>query len=249
MKKVVTNKGMKNSLEIQNLSVKAGDSIILDDISLCIKEGERHVLLGPNGSGKSSLLSTIMGLPSYKIISGKIIYDGKDIQSLRIDERAQRGIGMTFQRPPSLEGVSLKDLFSVLKAESIYNIESSNLDLKNFEQRQINMGFSGGEIKRWEVLKLFLQDPKFLLIDEPESGVDLEHIAAVGKSIDRLLNTPKNGISRSALIITHTGFILDYIEADYAHMMIDGKIELSGKPNQLLKYIKENGYKVSKKIV
>ncbi|PIF04017.1 MAG: ABC transporter ATP-binding protein [Arcobacter sp.] len=238
----------KNSLEIRNLSVKVGDNTILDDISLSIEEGEHHILFGPNGSGKSSLLSTIMGLPPYEIISGKIIYNGEDIQTLGIDERAKKGIGMTFQRPPSLEGVTLKDLSSVLESETTYNIESSNLDLKNFEQRQINMGFSGGEIKRWEVLKLFLQDPKVLLFDEPESGVDLQHIAAVGKSIERLLDSPKNGIKRSALIITHTGFILDYIKADYAHMMIDGKIEFSGKPAKLLKRIKENGYNVSKEL-
>ncbi len=238
----------KNALEIKKLSVKVEDNTILKDINLSIKEGECHVLFGPNGSGKSSLLSTIMGLAPYVIESGEIIYKGELIQNLSIDKRAQKGIGMTFQRPPSLEGVTLKELSSVLNTEAIYNKEASNLDLRDFEQRQINMGFSGGEIKRWEVLKLFLQDPQFLLFDEPESGVDLEHIAAVGKAIERLLDSPKGETPRSALIITHTGFILDYITADYAHMMIDGKIEFSGKPAELFQYIKQNGYTVSKEL-
>lgn len=232
----------KSGLKIENLSVMVGDETILHNIDLSIKEGELHVLFGPNGSGKSSLLSTIMGMPPYQVTGGQIFYDGEAIQDLPIDRRAEKGIGMTFQRPPSLDGVSLRDLYSSLRAEDVFSEEAQKLDLKDFEHRQINVGFSGGEIKRWEILKLFLQDPQLLLFDEPESGVDLEHIAAVGNAINRLLQTPKNGKARSALIITHTGFILDYIKADHGHMMVNGEIKFSGDPQPLFERIKQQGY-------
>lgn len=235
----MSNKG----LEIKKLSVNIGHKSILRHVDLSIQEGELHVLLGPNGSGKSSLLSSIMGLAPFQVVSGDILYEGHSIVDWPIDQRANKGIGMTFQRPPSLDGVSLQDLSKFLKTEATFSSEANQLDLNGFEERQINVGFSGGEIKRWEVLKLFLQDPSLLLFDEPESGVDLEHIAAVGNAISRLMKKPKNGKKRSALIITHTGLILNYLKADCAHLMMDGEIKVSGDPEELFQDIKLKGYK------
>ncbi len=232
-----------NILEVRDLDVDAGDVAILRDIDLLVAEGELHVLLGPNGSGKSSLLAALMGLPPYHVVRGEIRFRGNRIDQLPIDQRARLGLGMAFQRPPSLDGVTVGDFREALDAASNFKQESSALDLEGFANRHINVGFSGGEIKRWEVLKLFLQSPQFLLFDEPESGVDLEHIAAVGDAINRLLRTPgSSGEARSALIITHTGFILDYVQADLGHVMIDGRIVTSGDPRELFKNIQRNGY-------
>lgn len=231
-------------LQVQDLSVSVGTQRILSGINLSIKPGEVHVLFGPNGSGKSSLLCALMGLPPYQVDSGTIRYSGKDIQTLPIDERARMGIGMTFQRPPALDGVSLADLYATLATQAHYTTQAKALDLGDFSQRDINVGFSGGEIKRWEILKLILQDPQLLLFDEPESGVDLEHIAAVGKAIERLLQTPRAGVARSALIITHTGFILDYVQAHRGHMLVNGVLQFSEDPDTLFARIKREGYQI-----
>nr|WP_269751250.1 ATP-binding cassette domain-containing protein [Acuticoccus mangrovi] len=213
-------------------------------VDLEIGAGEVHVLFGPNGSGKSTLLSAIMGLPPYVVSAGEIRLGGERIDGLAIDERARRGIGMAFQRPPAIDGVTVEDFSQTLGSADILHREAASLDLADFAARHINVGFSGGEVKRWEVFKLFLQDPRLLLFDEPESGVDLEHISAVGDAINRLMRTPNRaGEARSALIITHTGFILDYIEADVGHVMIDGHIVRSGEPRALFESIQKHGYK------
>ncbi|MGE4324647.1 MAG: ABC transporter ATP-binding protein [Pseudodonghicola sp.] len=232
-------------LEIVNVSVSAGGQPVLHGIDLTIPPGEMHVLLGPNGSGKSSLLGAIMGLPAFEVTAGEIRFDGTRIERLAPDARAALGLGMAFQRPPSLDGVTLEAFSAALHANGALAKEAEALDMAGFMGREINVGFSGGEIKRWEILKLFLQNPRFMMFDEPESGVDLEHIAAIGGAIDRLMNTPgPEGVARSALVITHTGFILDHIQANQAHMMIDGKIVYSGEAVPLFAHIKQSGYTV-----
>ncbi len=239
-------------LQLKDLSVSAAGKTILDNINLTVKEGELHVLLGANGSGKSSLLSAIMGLPPFVVRSGEIHYHNQRIERLSVTERANLGIGMTFQRPPALDGVSLSNFAALLPNHADYLQELTALDLDKLTDREVNVGFSGGEIKRWEVLKIYLQDPQLLLFDEPESGVDLEHIMAIGKAINRLIHSKKviakNGIHtevrRSALVITHTGLILDYIQADRAYMMIDGRIVHSDSPKALFAHIKQHGYTV-----
>ncbi|MEM8824332.1 MAG: ATP-binding cassette domain-containing protein [Pseudomonadota bacterium] len=230
-------------LELRDLSVGVGDATILHDISLRVPPGEAHVLLGPNGSGKSTVLSAIMGLPPFEVTGGDITYDGASLVGRPPDERAAKGLGMAFQRPPELPGVTVRDFAAALGAEEALQREASELDLAAFAERDLNVGFSGGEIKRFEVLKLFLQGPDLLLFDEPESGVDLEHIAAVGAAVTRLLKTPgRDGRQRSALLITHTGVILDHIDADKAHIMAGGRILHSGPPRALFQHIQRNGY-------
>ncbi|MEM6382563.1 MAG: ATP-binding cassette domain-containing protein [Pseudomonadota bacterium] len=230
-------------LEISHLSVAVDETAILEDFSLTVKAGETHVLLGPNGSGKSTVLSAIMGLEPYVVTAGTIRFRGNDLSDVDVSGRAQRGLGMAFQRPPSLEGVSVHDFASAVAADDRLGHGAKLLDFSAFLDRDVAVGFSGGEIKRWEVLKLFLQQPDFLLFDEPESGVDLEHIAAVGAAIRELVAEPAHdGSRRGALLITHTGLILDYVDADMAHIMKEGRIIHSGPPKALFKHIQAEGY-------
>lgn len=236
-------------LEIQNLTVEVGGHTILRDVNLSLVSGYTSVLFGPNGSGKSSLLMTIMGFSQYKVREGKIIFKGEDVTHLPMHERAKRGIGIMMQRPPNLVGVKLGDFVRVIGKKSI-DVDSlaSTLNMSNFLSRDVNVGFSGGEIKRSELLQLTAQNPCLYLLDEPESGVDLESIEVVGNAIRMLLSgalecAGKKSIDgKSALIITHTGQILDYIEADRGYVMCNGTILCSGNPRELLQEIRRKGY-------
>ncbi|MEM7721116.1 MAG: ABC transporter ATP-binding protein [Pseudomonadota bacterium] len=232
-------------LEIRNLTVAIEGKTILDGIDLTLPEGELHVLLGPNGSGKSSLLATIMGLPPYEVVSGDILFDGQPIQDMDLYDRARLGVGLAYQRPPSLDGVSVYSFAQALGADDRLETEAAALDMTDFLSRDMNVGFSGGEIKRWEVLKLVLQDPRLLLFDEPESGVDLEHVIAVGDAIARVVRAPdRKGRTCSGLVITHTGLILNHVKADRAHIMREGRILDSGDPHALFSHIQTGGYTV-----
>lgn len=229
-------------LELRGVSVSAGDQTILRDVDLSIGAGEVHVLLGPNGSGKSSLLAAIMGLPPFEV-TGEVRFRGNDVGDLTIDERARLGLGLSYQRPPTLTGVTVSEFASALDASDTLANEAALLDMTDFADRDLVVGFSGGEIKRWEVLKLFLQSPDLLLFDEPESGVDFEHIAAIGAAVQRLVSTPAtDGGPRSALLITHTGLILDHVQADVGHIMVDGRLIHSGDPSTLFSHIQSAGY-------
>jgi len=244
-------------LLLENVSVEVANKVVLKNINMEIKSGELHVLFGPNGSGKSTLLATIMGLRNYNVIEGRIYFKGRDITDLPPNERANLGIGIMLQRPPTLRGVKTKDIVSICGKEKVKPEELAKmLDLEEFLDRDINSGFSGGEIKRSELLQLLAQDPDLVLLDEPESGVDLENIALIGKAINRLLQretpvsrdvsaSPKEIRERrqkSGLIITHTGYILDYVAADIGHVLYDGHLSCSGNPIELLRCIRQMGY-------
>jgi Fe-S cluster assembly ATP-binding protein len=234
-------------LHIENLHVKVGDKQVLHDINLHIGEGETHVLLGPNGSGKTTLLMTLMGYSNYTITEGKIIFKGEDVTKMKAHERAKRGIGMLFQRPPTISGLKLGKLLTAIsrtKKEDIPALAAS-VHMDKFLERDINKGFSGGEIKRSEVLQLMIQNPDFIMLDEPESGVDIENISLIGTAIGSLLEKDKHVIKRqkSGLVITHTGYILDYLETDRGHVMCDGQIRCHGNPREIMKDIKQRGYK------
>ncbi len=236
-------------LTIRNLEVEVNGKKILKDINLEIKKGEVHALFGPNGIGKTSLLNTIMGLSGYKITRGEIIFKGKKINNLSIDERAKLGIGMLFQRPPVVKGVKMEQMVKLASGEMLTEDEidslAEELQLKEFLTRDVNLGFSGGEVKRAEVLQLLAQSPDLALLDEPESGVDIENISILGYALNRLLqkDLPIHERKRSALIITHTGHILRYVVADVGHIMLDGKIICTGNPEEILNDIKKFGYK------
>ena len=240
-------------LEINDLHVEAGGREILKGVSLTVKEGETCVLFGPNGSGKSTLLAAIMGYGTCKVTEGSIVFKGQDITHMPVDERAKLGIGMMMQRPPNVTGVKLGDLVKATAGGDGSVLEKApGFKMDTFLDRDINVGFSGGEIKRSELLQLTAQKPDFVLLDEPESGVDLESIDLIGKKVHELLYTRRNGgcsncsVDKqrdvSALVITHTGQILDYIGADKAFVLKEGLIRCTGRPMDLLKDIKENGY-------
>ncbi|MEO1317457.1 MAG: ATP-binding cassette domain-containing protein [Pseudomonadota bacterium] len=230
-------------LDIRNLTVAVDEKTVLEDINLHVPDGALHVLLGPNGSGKSSLLAAIMGLPPYRVTEGEILFDGRSLEGLSISDRAALGIGMAFQRPPSLNGVSVARFAEALCSSDMLEREAEVLDLTAFLNRDMNVGFSGGEIKRWEVLKLILQDPHLMLFDEPESGVDLEHVIAIGEAIRRAVRTPSRiGRSRSALVITHTGLILNHVDADMGHIIRNGRVLHSGDPHEIFAHIRTKGY-------
>jgi len=238
-------------LQIENLSVSIDDKEVLHSINLEIKEGEIHALFGPNGSGKTSLLMTIMGFPDYRVTEGRIVFRGKDLTSMTIDERAKLGLGYMFQRPPTISGLKMKQLVELCAKDTpLDTIEiAKKLNLEIFLERDINQGFSGGEIKRAELLQLLAQNPNLLLLDEPTSGVDLENIALIGSVINELLCAELNCENRktqpspkAALIITHTGHILDYVKADIGHVICNGNLGCSGTPSVILANVRKMGY-------
>lgn len=238
-------------LEIKDLHVEAGGREILRGIDLKVEEGETCVLFGPNGSGKSTLLAAIMGYGTCRVTQGSIVFKGQDITEMSVDQRARLGIGMMMQRPPNVTGVKLGDLVkAAAKGDGTLLEKADEFRMKEFLGRDINVGFSGGEIKRSELMQLTAQHPDFVLLDEPESGVDLESIDLIGRKVhDLLYDNPKGcpsgrrGRHVSSLVITHTGQILDYIGADKAYILQQGLIRCQGRPMDLLKDIRERGYK------
>lgn len=235
-------------LKINHLSVEIEGKEILRDITMSIRTGETHVLFGPNGSGKSTLLMTIMGFPKYKVTKGNIVFRGKDITSLPVDERARMGIGVSFQRPPIVRGVRTQDLLKACMqgkySEKDIDMLAEKANMLDFMNREVNYGFSGGEIKRSEMMQLLAQSPRLSLLDEPESGVDLMNIAVIGKLVNELLekNLRINNRTHAGLIITHTGHILEYVNARTGYVLINGRIIGEGDPHEILATIKERGY-------
>lgn len=242
---------------IEDLQVELAGKLILKHIDMEIKSGETHVLFGPNGSGKTSLLMTIMGFPQYKVLAGKIYFKGVDITHMPVYERARMGIGMSFQRPPTIRGLKIRQMVK-LCAHNGEHVEVENLarmvNFEDFLDRDVNDGLSGGEIKRCELLQLMAQNPDFMLFDEPESGVDLENMELVGKTIAQLLGhdidirseksirQQRKERRKMGLIITHTGHILDYITASKGQVLFNGVLSCLENPREILKCIAQVGY-------
>lgn len=241
---------MDASIEVKDLTVTIGAKLILRDVNLRVANGSLAVLFGPNGCGKTSLLKAIMGGEEYQVERGRIFFRGQDITGLSIDQRARLGIGMAFQRPPAVRGVKLGEILRICagKRGSVNHEELSGLaaklNLSGFLDRELNLGFSGGEVKRSELLQLLGQGPSFIMLDEPDSGVDLVNMGLVGQVINGLLEKEKPPSQRlnSGLIVTHSGYILDYVNADCAYVMLDGTIYCSGNPRDLLDDIRSKGY-------
>jgi Fe-S cluster assembly ATP-binding protein len=239
----------ENLLEIKQLTVKVDGKGILYDVNLSIRSGETQVMFGPNGGGKTTLLMAIMGFPRYRVTKGAIFFKGEEITGLSLDERARLGIGMSFQRPPVVRGVKTRDMVAACIKESASQETVSQLaqkvHLSDFLDRDINYGFSGGELKRSELLQLLAQSPELALLDEPESGVDLENIALIGQLINDLLEKvhPIYKRTRSGLIISHTGHILNYVNARTGYVMLNGRIICEADPRDILSTIKKKGYR------
>lgn len=243
-------------LKIEGLQVRLGDKELLKHVDLEIHPGEVHILFGPNGSGKTSLLMTIMGYPQYKVTAGRILYKGQDITYMPVNERARLGIGMSYQRPPTIHGLKTRDMVRICDRDKTKDVAdlAAQVNFSDFLDRDINAGFSGGEIKRSELLQLMAQEPDLMLFDEPESGVDLENISLIGSSIADLLQrsflahtdkTQKQAHrrrNRMGLIITHTGYILNYVPADRGQVLYDGVMACRGNPQEIFQTISKAGY-------
>ena len=242
-------------LIIEELKVEVGGKEILQDVNLHVPPGETHILFGPNGSGKTTLMMTIMGFSEYRVTRGKIIFKGEDVTYMPVHERARLGIGIMFQRPPTINGLSSRHMVEICAGDREVDIDklSDQLQFNGFLERDVNSNLSGGEIKRSELLQLAAQQPDMLLLDEPGSGVDLESIAILGDTINSLLN---RGVQKqpscqkaiidekpkSALVITHTGHILDYITADRGQVLYHGQLRCSRNAREILNWIREYGY-------
>jgi Fe-S cluster assembly ATP-binding protein len=236
-------------LRVINLGVEVEGKKVLEHVNLYIQQGQTYILFGPNGSGKSSFLSALIGNPKYRIYDGRIIFKGKDITDLPADKRVRYGMGIAFQNPPKVSGVKLVDVLkhcaklANVSGEKIYEY-AEMLKMSELLNRNLNTGFSGGEIKRSELLQLLLLNPDFIMLDEPDSGVDLENISLVGEAIKMLLERDKPASKRrkSGLLITHTGHILKYVDADYGLILYKGRISCVGNPYDILEDISEYGY-------
>lgn len=236
-------------LEIKNLGVNAEEKEILKGINLEINKGEIHVIMGPNGSGKSTTANAILNNPCYTKQSGNIIFDGEEITNLKTDEIARKGIFMSFQAPEEIPGVSVTNFLKYAKNKTtgkpvkIFEfkdelktyMEKLNMNPGNME-RSLNVGFSGGEKKKNEILQMLVLNPKLAILDETDSGLDVDAIRTVSKGIEMFKND-ENGV----LIITHNTKILESLKVDYVHILVDGKIVKTGT-QELAKEIEENGY-------
>lgn len=242
---------MASTLEIKDLHVSIEDEEILKGVNLTINTDEIHAIMGPNGTGKSTLASAIMGHPSYEVTKGEVLLDGVNILELEVDERAKAGLFLAMQYPSEITGVTNADFMrSAINAKREEGQEinlmqfikklDKNMDFldidKDMAQRYLNEGFSGGEKKRNEILQLMMLEPKFAILDEIDSGLDIDALKVVSKGINQM-----RGENFGALMITHYQRLLNYITPDKVHVMYAGKVVKSGGP-ELAKRLEEEGY-------
>ncbi|WP_027633315.1 Fe-S cluster assembly ATPase SufC [Clostridium hydrogeniformans] len=241
-------------LNIENLHTKVEDKEILKGLDLKINKGEIHVIMGPNGAGKSTLANTLMSHPKYSITEGTIEFEGEVINELQADERAKKGIFLSFQYPEEIPGVTVDNFIRSAKGavsgkpagmmsfkRSLKEkMEMLKMD-ESYAKRYLNVGFSGGEKKKNEILQMAILEPKLAILDETDSGLDVDAIKVVSEGVKVLANE-----ERAILIITHHNKILDYLRPDYVHVLVNGKIVKTGGM-ELAKEIEEKGYENFKK--
>jgi Fe-S cluster assembly ATP-binding protein len=237
------------SLEIQNLHVRTEEREILHGVDLVINKGETHALMGPNGSGKSTLANTLMGNPTYEITEGKVLLDGEDLTEADPDDRAKAGLFLAFQYPVSIPGVSVANFLRTainakredpIKVKEFGQLLKKNMEVlrveREFTSRYLNDGFSGGEKKRAEILQMAMLEPSYAVLDETDSGLDIDALRIVSDGVNAL-----RGPNMGALIITHYTRILGYVKPDFVHIMLNGRIVQEGGP-ELADHLEEKGY-------
>jgi Fe-S cluster assembly ATP-binding protein len=237
------------SLQIENLHVRIEEREILHGVNLKVEKGETHALMGPNGSGKSTLANTIMGNPNYEVTEGRIVFNGEDITEADPDERARAGLFLAFQYPATIPGVSVANFLRLavnarrdepIKVKDFGKILRENVDLlridREFVSRYLNEGFSGGEKKRAEILQLAMLKPEIAVLDETDSGLDIDALRIVSDGVNAL-----SGPDMGSLIITHYTRILNYVHPQFVHIMLDGQVVREGGP-ELADELEEKGY-------
>ncbi len=246
---------MSIALEIRNLHVSVEDKPILKGVNLTVRQGEIHALMGPNGSGKSTLAYALMGHPQYEVTGGQIIFDGQDVLELEADERSRLGLFLAFQYPVAIPGVTLANFLrqAINAQRKAHNPEDKGMPIPEFRNmlkekmdllqmdhsfagRYLNEGFSGGEKKRAEILQLATLNPKIAILDETDSGLDIDALRVVSEGVNRL-----SGPDLGVLVITHYQRILNYIKPHFVHIMLDGQIVETGGPEMAL-HLEEQGY-------
>lgn len=240
---------MSKLLEVKDLVVKVEDKAILDGLNMTINEGEVHVIMGPNGAGKSTLMNAIMAHPKYEVVSGDILFKGESILEDTADKRARKGIFLSFQNPYEVPGITVEDFLRTAKSQHLEknlpilkfkkSLEKELESLKlssSYKDRYLNVGFSGGEKKKNEILQMKILDPSLILLDETDSGLDVDAVRVVSKEVKEFLTEEK-----SCLIITHISTILEELQPDVVHIIMDGKIVKNGGP-ELVGKIQEEGF-------
>jgi len=236
-------------ISIENLHAQVENKTILNGVNLKINRGEVHALMGPNGSGKSTLSNVLMGHPKYKIKSGKILFKGEDLEKMSVDERARKGLFLAFQYPLAIPGVPVSKFlrmslnavkgkeFPIIEFQKRLKAKMAELGISNaFSGRYINEGFSGGEKKRHEILQLAMLEPDLAILDETDSGLDIDALKIVARGIEAN-RKPDRGI----LIITHYQRILNYVQPDFIHVLAEGRIVKSGE-KELAHELESRGY-------
>jgi Fe-S cluster assembly ATP-binding protein len=245
---------MENKLlKIENLKTQIEGKEILKGLNLEIGKGQVHAIMGPNGAGKSTLANTLMGHPKYEVIDGEMLFEGEIINELKANERAKKGLFLSFQYPEEIPGVTVENFLRTakiavtgkpLKVMAFKKALKEKMELlemkEEYAQRYLNQGFSGGEKKKNEILQMAILEPKLAILDETDSGLDVDAIRIVAQGVNALKNS-----DNSILIITHHNRILDYLKPDFVHVMVDGKIVKTGDFS-LAKEIEANGYEAFK---
>jgi Fe-S cluster assembly ATP-binding protein len=237
------------TLEIQNLHARTEEREILHGVDLVVRKGQMHALMGPNGSGKSTLANSLMGNPQYEITEGRVLLNGEDMTEADPDERARAGLFMAFQYPATIPGVSVANFLRMamnakreepIKVKEFGALLKDNMDLlhisRDFTSRYLNEGFSGGEKKRAEILQLAMLQPEFAVLDETDSGLDIDALRIVADGVNAMRSE-----DRGFLIITHYTRILGLVRPDFVHIMLDGRIVMEGGP-ELADRLEERGY-------
>ena len=240
---------MSELLKIENLHVSVGDKELLHGINLTVEKGKVHVIMGVNGAGKSTLMHAIMGNPAYKITKGRILFEGQDITELSVDKRAKLGIFLSFQSPVAVAGITMENFIRTAKTtvsgqqqkvfafKKLLKERMNNLSMDaSYAERYLNDGFSGGERKKSEILQLRLLEPKLAMLDETDSGLDVDAVRIVSKNISEYHNE-----NNSILLITHLNQILQLIKPDVVHILIDGQIVREGGA-ELADEVEQNGF-------